>query len=133
MDIDLNKLQTAQARIDWLQRMHTLHRAVEMLYVVDGYHVTLTWEGTPISPDYHGETLDAAIDKAMAEFDAEARPKWIGREGEPALIEEQLAKARALLAEMLKGAEDIYDGSWGKPLDTPVSESVRAFLKGGAS
>jgi len=94
------ELAAARTRADWLQRMHTLHRAVEMLYVVDGYHVTLTWDGTPISSDYHGETLDAAIDKAMLEFDAEARPKWIGRKGEPALIEDQLATATALIADL---------------------------------
>lgn len=83
-----------RARAEWLQRMHTLHRAVEMLYVVDGYQVTICWDGDPISPDYHGETLELAIDKAMAEFDAEARPKWVSRDGDPHQMAEELAAAR---------------------------------------
>jgi hypothetical protein len=100
------ELDVHLTRAAWLQNMHTLHRTVEMLYVVDGYQVTLCWDGTPISPDYHGETLALAIDKAMAEFDSEARPKWIGRRGDPALIEEQLAVARALLAARAIDLED---------------------------
>lgn len=41
--------KTADAAIlEWLQRWHTLHYRVEMLYVVDGYEVTITYDDTPV-------------------------------------------------------------------------------------
>jgi hypothetical protein len=52
--------------IDWLEAKHTLHQKVEILYVVDGYEVTLTWDDYPIPGEkWHGETLRDAITKAM--------------------------------------------------------------------
>lgn len=57
---------TDKARLDWLQAQHTLHRAVEVLYVVDGYELTVTYDGNPITGyRYHGDTLRAAIDLAI--------------------------------------------------------------------
>ena len=53
-------------RLDWLEEMHTLHKAVEFLYVVDGYNVTLTYDGNALA-QYHGATLRDAIDAAMLE------------------------------------------------------------------
>lgn len=57
-------------RLDWLEEHHTLHKQVEILYVVDGYEVTLMHEDglTELSPRFHGETLRAAIDKAMSDL-----------------------------------------------------------------
>jgi hypothetical protein len=52
-------------RLDWLESNHTLHRSVEVLYVVDGYEVQLTHDDSPIGPCHHGETLRQAIDAAI--------------------------------------------------------------------
>lgn len=54
------------ARLDWLERMHTLHKSVDILYVVDGYEVALMHDsGRQLSEMYHGESLREAIDKIM--------------------------------------------------------------------
>lgn len=55
-------------RIDWLEDNHTLHQKVEILYVVDGYQVTLMHEDgfTEKSPRFEGHDLRAAIDEAMS-------------------------------------------------------------------
>lgn len=55
-------------QINWLEEMHTLHRGVEILYVVIGYEVTITRDDSPISPKYFGETLSEALNKAISEF-----------------------------------------------------------------
>jgi hypothetical protein len=68
------------AQIEWIQKVNTLHRQVQILYVVDGYEVTIEWDGNAISPDFHGKTVADAIEKAMADFDLDAAPKWIGGE-----------------------------------------------------
>lgn len=52
---------TAEEMILWLQDRHTLHQQVEILYVVDGYELTFTWDGEPYAGPYHGETLGHAI------------------------------------------------------------------------
>ena len=63
--------ETAELRKDaikWLEDNHTLHTSVEILYVVDGYEVTVMHEDgvTPISKTYHGDTLLSAIDRARS-------------------------------------------------------------------
>jgi len=55
---------TGQEAIEWIERHTTLHTTVSMLYVVDGYEVTLLWDGNPISPVFHGETLLEALNAA---------------------------------------------------------------------
>lgn len=52
--------------LDWLESMHTLHGAVEILYVVDGYQLTLTYDGAQVGEPVRGATLDEAIDNAIA-------------------------------------------------------------------
>lgn len=64
-------------QVEWLERANTLHRQVEMLYVVDGYEVQLTWDGTPISEAFHGETLSDAISKAQVSFDLDAKSEYL--------------------------------------------------------
>ena len=53
-------------KIEWLESMHTLHGAVEILYVVSGYQIQRTfddsWVGDPITAD----SLSDAIEMAMA-------------------------------------------------------------------
>jgi hypothetical protein len=46
--------------IQWLEAMHTLHRLVEVLYVVDGFEVTVTWDGMPLHGPFKAETLREA-------------------------------------------------------------------------
>lgn len=66
-------------QIAWLQKANTLHRQVDILYVVDGYQVTVTHDEHPISEDFHGETLREAISNAMAGHDLDARHLYQGR------------------------------------------------------
>lgn len=66
-------MKTDTEIIDWLERMHNLHTQVEALYVVDGYQVSLTWDGEPMY-EFHGETLREAYSAAMTyEYDRERR------------------------------------------------------------
>lgn len=59
-------------KIEWLQKANTLHRQADILYVVDGYDVTITWDENPISEAFHGGTLDKALEAAMKGFDLDA-------------------------------------------------------------
>lgn len=63
---DLRRLVEEGLRLQWLEDQHTLHKSVEILYVVDGYEVQHTYDGDPVGPAFHGETLSAAIDTARA-------------------------------------------------------------------
>jgi hypothetical protein len=51
--------------IEWLEMMHTLHGAVEILYVVDGYQLTRTYDGSEVGKPIHGKSLAIAIDNAI--------------------------------------------------------------------
>jgi hypothetical protein len=54
--------------IDWLEKMSTLHQQVEILYVVDGYLVTISSDNDVYSEKlYHGTTVREALKKAMEE------------------------------------------------------------------
>lgn len=50
--------------IDWLEMANGLHTQVEILYVVDGYQVSLTYDSEPIET-FHGKTLREALVQAM--------------------------------------------------------------------
>ena len=58
---------TGDVIIEWLEHVHTLHCAVESLYVVDGYEVSITWDGAPVHT-FHAETLKEAYIRAMEAF-----------------------------------------------------------------
>lgn len=59
--------------LDWLERCHTLHRQIEILYVVDGYQVMATYDGEPIyRSQWTGATLREACSLAMAEYEIAA-------------------------------------------------------------
>ena len=60
------ELARDKERIDWIEQQHTLHKAVEFLYVVDGYQAQPTCDGDPVGDALHGETLRGAIDAARA-------------------------------------------------------------------
>lgn len=51
--------------LQWLESMHTLHGAVEILYVVDGYQIQRTYDdshvGEPIKADNLAECIDIAM------------------------------------------------------------------------
>lgn len=57
---------TDKERLDWLEAHYTLHRAVEFLYVVDGYQAQLVHDDNPMGRPAHGETLRDAIDNLAA-------------------------------------------------------------------
>lgn len=108
-------------RIEWLQKANTLHRQVEILYVVDGYEVTLTWDGHAISEDFHGETLGQAIDKAMSAFDLSSPAKFVDGDRltqdpvdrQLVAVEKQRDKLLVALNQMMSLAEHLCDaGGW---------------------
>ncbi|QDP64077.1 MAG: hypothetical protein Unbinned2301contig1004_3 [Prokaryotic dsDNA virus sp.] len=51
---------TDAERLDWLEMNTTLHFAVEMLYVVDGYEASLTSNGNPLFTA-RGDTYRQAV------------------------------------------------------------------------
>jgi hypothetical protein len=67
-EMDAENAELRKDAIKWLEDNHTLHTSVEILYVVDGYEVTVMHENgvTPLSKTYHGETLLTAIDRARS-------------------------------------------------------------------
>lgn len=62
------KPRTDTERLDWLERKHTLHDSVAVLYVVDGYEVQVsTGDGDVLLCETRGDSLRDAIDRAMEE------------------------------------------------------------------
>lgn len=59
------KIITDSDRIQWLEDMNTLHGAVEILYVVDGYQLMHTYDDSQVMREVHGNTLAQAIDNAI--------------------------------------------------------------------
>lgn len=58
---------TDSERLDWFEAQHTLHKSLEVLYVVDGYELSLIAEdGDVVLATFKGETLREAIDQAMS-------------------------------------------------------------------
>lgn len=57
-----------EVALDWLETRSTLHTGVEILYVVDGYEVTVMHEDgvTELTAPARGDTLLAAIQSALA-------------------------------------------------------------------
>lgn len=55
---------TDAERLQWLADRSTLHEFVEILYVVDGYEVTIVDESETVLVEAHGVTLGEAIDAA---------------------------------------------------------------------
>lgn len=96
----------AEAQIDWLQKVNTLHRQVDILYVVDGYEVTITWDDNPVSEGFHGETVAEAISKAMAGFDLE---KFTRVDGDIYGHERQMAALAAQRDELLSLVSEYAD------------------------
>ncbi len=62
-------LRNDLALLDWLETAHTLHKAVAILYVVDGYTCTLTYDSDEIAV-FHGPTMRVALGKAMDAYHA---------------------------------------------------------------
>lgn len=57
---------TDSERLDWYQAQHTLHRSLEVLYVVDGYELSIMADdGDRVLATYKSETLRDAIDQAI--------------------------------------------------------------------
>lgn len=53
-------------KIEWLESMHTLHGAFEMLYVVSGYQIQRTFDGSCVGDPITAESLSEAIEIAIA-------------------------------------------------------------------
>lgn len=53
-------------KIEWLESMHTLHGAVEILYVVSGYQIQRTFDDSCVGDPITAESLSDAIEMAMA-------------------------------------------------------------------
>ena len=105
----------AVSQVDWLQKVNTLHRQVDILYVVDGYEVTVTWDDSPVSEGFHGETVAEAISKAMAGFDLE---KFTRVDGDIYGHERQMAALAAQRDELLAALEGLVD------LTKPILDSL---------
>lgn len=53
-------------RLGWVERHSTLHTEVQILYVVDGYEVSVEHDsGRRLHGPWHGATLGDAIDAAI--------------------------------------------------------------------
>lgn len=52
-------------KIEWLESMHTLHGAVEILYVVSGYQIQRTFDDDEVGDPIEATTLAEAIEIAM--------------------------------------------------------------------
>ena len=53
-------------QIEWLESMHTLHGAVEILYVVDGYQIQRTYDDSNVGDPIQEKSLRECIDSAIA-------------------------------------------------------------------
>ncbi|HHQ2714176.1 TPA: hypothetical protein ACSPMB_000004 [Pseudomonas aeruginosa] len=51
--------------LSFLERHNTLHKKVEILYVVDGYEAAVTWDDAPISDVFKGKDLREALVQMM--------------------------------------------------------------------
>jgi hypothetical protein len=59
---------TYQTAIEWIEACNTLHRQVEILYVVDGYQVSITYDSNYTNYAWRGSTLLETINKARLEY-----------------------------------------------------------------
>jgi hypothetical protein len=55
--------------VEFIEKHHTLHTKIDMLYVVDGYEVTLLRDEREISETFKGDTLRDALCKMMEAID----------------------------------------------------------------
>lgn len=129
----------AVSQIDWLQKVNTLHRQVDILYVVDGYEVTITWDDNPVSEGFHGETVAEAISKAMAGFDLEKFTRVdgdiYGHERQMAALAAQRDELLAALEGLVGATESFCEGGYSQNADA-AHEKARAVIakaKGGAA
>ena len=55
-------------RLDWYESKHTLHKDLELLYVVDGYELSIMdQDGQKVVACYSGKNIRECIDAAMRE------------------------------------------------------------------
>jgi HD superfamily phosphohydrolase YqeK len=55
--------------LNFIEKHHTLHTKIDVLYVVDGYEVTLLRDESQISETFKGDTLRDALGQMMAAID----------------------------------------------------------------
>jgi hypothetical protein len=51
--------------LNYMERHQTLHKQVELTYVVDGYMSDVTWDGVPMGKTYKADTYRGAIEALM--------------------------------------------------------------------
>lgn len=59
------ELMEDKARLDWYENNSTLHKEIEILYLVDCYEVTLINDRNGTQQSYRGDSLRTAISNAM--------------------------------------------------------------------
>lgn len=129
------QLKLAADQFAWLQKVSTLHRQVDILYVVDGYEVTVSWDDNPISEAFHGETVAEAISKAMAGFDLDACHPYqdrdiYGHERQMAALAAQRDELLAALEGLLEADDRPHAGGSEVAIR---AEAAIAKAKGGAA
>jgi hypothetical protein len=67
MEAELADARKDAERLTWLEAHYGLHEGIYILYVVDGYELTRTYDDTHYGQCYRGESLRAAIDAALAD------------------------------------------------------------------
>lgn len=70
----IDSAQSDTRLIDWIEANTTLHRQVELLYVVDGYECSVTHDGDVVEGPFPGETVRDALRRAMVAQEQEAAP-----------------------------------------------------------
>jgi hypothetical protein len=55
--------------LDYMERHQTLHKQVELTYVVDGYMADVTWDGVPLSETFRAGTYRGALEELMLNGD----------------------------------------------------------------
>lgn len=55
-------------RIDWIQQVLSLHQMIDILYVVDGYELRISFTDGRDDREYIGSTLRLVLDFAMEDY-----------------------------------------------------------------
>lgn len=59
------KLKKDKERLDWLEKNSTLHKEIEILYLVDCYEVSTINIRNGVAESYRNDSIRTAIDSAM--------------------------------------------------------------------
>lgn len=111
-------------KLRWLADVNTLHRQVDILYVVDRYSSVVRWDENDISPEFHGATVSEAIERAMEGFNLDAAPVYMAAQSAHGLdrqieaLRAQLAERDVLLQERFGQLRKLAERARGRPKDS---------------